>query len=160
MCFLWQLGQRVIANHLMVLTFQQDRTVCSGSVFFFIYIYFARISKADQDCCLTYNCYLWPGLFCYYSQEGSCLFKTFWGYFSCENLAQFLGNMETCQGCEAVFKTCKTIFLFFFFLAVQVCFLTFITMVNDKGSFDTHKHMCKMCLCMQLIYKKKPLLHV
>lgn len=38
MCFLWQLGQRVIANHLMVLTFQQDRTVCSGSVFFYIYI--------------------------------------------------------------------------------------------------------------------------
>lgn len=146
MCFLWQLGQRVIANHLMVLTFQQDRTVCSGSVFF-LYIYFARISKADQDCCLTYNCYLWPGLFCYYSQEGSCLFKTFWGYFSCENLAQFLGNMETCQGCEAVFKTCKTIFLFFFFWQSKCVFWLSSQWLMIKGVL-TRISTCVKCVCV------------
>lgn len=159
MCFLWQLGQRVIANHLMVLTFQQDRTVCSGSVFFYIYILlefpkqiktvvWPTTATCDQAYSVT-------------TVKRDHVFSRLFGDISL--VRTWLSFWEIWRHARVVrlfSKHVRQSFFFFFFLAVQVCFLTFITMVNDKGSFDTHKHMCKMCLCMQLIYKKKPLLHV
>ena len=53
-----------------------------------------------------------------------------------------LGNMDMSALIFVFFpKTCWTILL----VAVQS---VFITMINDKGSFDKHKHMCGMCLCV------------
>lgn len=147
MCFLWQLGQRVIANHLMVLTFQQDRTVCSGSVFFFIYIYFARISKADQDCCLTYNCYLWPGLFCYYSQEGSCLFKNFGDISLVRTWLSFWEIWRHARVVRLFSKHVRQSFFFFFFWQSKCVFWLSSQWLMIKGVL-TRISTCVKCVCV------------
>lgn len=35
-----------------------------------------------------------------------------------------------------------------FVMMVQVCFLTFNTMVKGKGRFDKHKYTCVLCVCV------------